>query len=80
MVFANQVTYTRAGGGGWEAKGKLYHPLEQEQGHCVFNEAQKQPQCSYMSGQDSRWQQFDITCSLISAPHTLQWTVMNLQG
>ena len=55
---------------GWEAKGGLYHPLEQEQGRYVFNEAQKQPQFSYMSGQDSRWQQFDTTCSLISVP---QW-------
>ena len=44
-------------GGGWEAKGGLYHPLEQKQGRCVFNE-------------DGRWQQFDITCSLISVP---QW-------
>ena len=37
------------GGGGvgvWEAEGGLYHLLEQEQGHCVFNEAQKQPQCT----------------------------------
>ena len=34
-----------------------------------------------MSGQDGRWEQFDTTCSLISAPqwhHTL--TVMNLHG
>ena len=42
----------QAGGGGvgvggeWEAKGGLYHPLEQGQGCCVFNEAQKQPQCT----------------------------------
>ena len=28
----------------WKAEGGLYHPSEQEQGHCVFNEAQKQPQ------------------------------------
>ena len=34
------------GGGGWEAKGKLYHPLVQRQSRCVFNEAQKQPQCT----------------------------------
>ena len=32
-------------GGGWEAEGRLYHPLEQEQS-SVFNEAQKQPQCT----------------------------------
>ena len=33
-------------GGKWEARGGLYHPLEQEQSCCVFNEAQKQPQCT----------------------------------
>ena len=32
--------------GGREAKGRLYHPLKQQQGCCVFNEAQKQPQCT----------------------------------
>ena len=32
--------------GGWEAEGGLYHPLEQGQICCVFNEAQKQPQCT----------------------------------
>ena len=52
-------------GCGWEAEDGLYHLLEQEQGRCVFNEAQKQPQCSYMSG---RWQQFDTTCNLIVLP------------
>ena len=31
--------------GGWEAEGRLCHQLEQEQGRCGFNEAQKQPQC-----------------------------------
>ena len=31
-------------GGGWEAKDRLYHPLEK--GCCIFNEAQKQPQCT----------------------------------
>ena len=30
-----------------------------------------------MSGQDGRWEQFDTTCNLISAP---QWTVINLHG
>ena len=57
-------------GGGWEAEGGLNHPLAQGRSRCVFNKAQKQPQCSYMSGQDGRWDQFDTTCSLISAP---QW-------
>ena len=33
-------------GGGWKVEGGLYHPLEQEQGYCVFNEAQKQPRCT----------------------------------
>ena len=33
-------------GDGWEAEGGLYHPLEQEQRCCVFNEARKQPQCT----------------------------------
>ena len=54
-------------GGGWEAKGRLNHPLAQRKSCCVFSKAQKQPQCTYMSG---HWEQFDITCSLISAP---QW-------
>ena len=58
------------GEGGWEAEGGLNHPLAQGKSRCVFNEAQKQPQYSYMSGQDGHWEQFDTTCSLISAP---QW-------
>ena len=33
-------------GAGWEAEGGLYHPLEQEQGSCVFNKVQKQTQCT----------------------------------
>ena len=57
-------------GGGWEAEGGLNHPLAVKKGRCVLSKAQKQPQCSYMSGQDGRWEQFDTTCSLISAP---QW-------
>ena len=36
----------------------------------VLSKAQKQPQCGYMSGQDGHWEQFNTTCSLISAP---QW-------
>ena len=54
--------------GGWEAEGGLNHPLAQRKSRCVFSKAQKQPQCTYMSGQDSCWEQFDTTCSLISAP------------
>ena len=68
-------------GGGWEAEGGLNHPLAQGKSRCVLSKAQKQPQCTYMSGQDGRWEQFDTTCSLISAPvapYTPQWTVMNL--
>ena len=33
-------------GGGWEAKGGLNHPLAQGKSRCVFNKAQKQPQCT----------------------------------
>ena len=33
-------------GGGWEAEGGLNHPPAQEKSHCVFNKAQKQPQCT----------------------------------
>ena len=32
--------------GGWEAEGGLNHPLTQGKSHCVFNKAQKQPQCT----------------------------------
>ena len=34
------------GGGGWEAEGGLNHPLAQRKSRCVFNKAQKQPQCT----------------------------------
>ena len=57
-------------GGVWEAKGGLNHPLAVRKSRCVLSKAQKQPQCTYMSGQDSRWEQLDTTCSLISVP---QW-------
>ena len=33
-------------GGGWEAEGGLNHPLAQGRSCCVFNKAQKQPQCT----------------------------------
>ena len=33
-------------GGRWEAKGGLNHPLAQGRSCCVFNKAQKQPQCT----------------------------------
>lgn len=33
-------------GGRWEAGGRLYHPLVKRQSRCVFNEAQKQLQCT----------------------------------
>ena len=33
-------------GGGWEAEGELNHPLAQGRSCCVFNKAQKQPQCT----------------------------------
>ena len=33
-------------GGGWETEGRLNHPLAQGKSHCVFNKAQKQPQCT----------------------------------
>ena len=33
-------------GGGWEAEGGLNHPLTQGKSRCVFNKAQKQPQCT----------------------------------
>ena len=51
--------------GGWEAEGGLNHPPAQGKSRCVFNKAQKQPQCTC---QDKT--EFDTTCSLISAP---QW-------
>ena len=56
-------------GGGWEAEGGLKHPSAQGRSRCVFNKAPKTATV-YMSGQDGRWEQFDTTCSLISAP---QW-------
>ena len=34
------------GGGGWEAEGGLNHPLAQGKSRCVFNKAEKQPQCT----------------------------------
>ena len=34
------------GGGGWKAEGRLNHPLAQGKSRCVFNKAQKQPQCT----------------------------------
>ena len=34
----------------------------------------------YLSSQDSHWQQFDTTCSFISAPSGTIWTALNLQG
>ena len=33
-------------GGGWEAEGKLNHPLAQRKSRCVFSKAQKHPQCT----------------------------------
>ena len=33
-------------GGGWEAEGRLKHPLAWRKSHCVFSKAQKQPQCT----------------------------------
>ena len=33
-------------GGGREAKGRLNHPPAQAKSCCVFNKAQKQPQCT----------------------------------
>ena len=33
-------------GGGWEAENGLNHPLTQGKSCCVFNKAQKQPQCT----------------------------------
>ena len=56
------------GPGGWEAEGGLNQSWAQRQSYCVFSKTQKQPQCSYLSGQDGCWQQFDTACSLISAP------------
>ena len=56
-------------GGGWEAKGRLNRPLAQSKSRCVFSKAQKTA-TMYMSGQDGHWEQFDVTCSLISVP---QW-------
>ena len=53
-------------GGGWEAKGGLNHPPVQGKSRCVFTKTAT----VYMSGQDGRWEQLDITCSLISVP---QW-------
>ena len=32
--------------GGWEAEGGLNHSLAQGKNCCVFNKAQKQPQCT----------------------------------
>ena len=33
-------------GGEWEAEGGLNHPPAQGKSRCVFNKAQKQPQCT----------------------------------
>ena len=34
------------GVGGWEAEGRLNHPLAQRKSHCVFSKTQKHPQCT----------------------------------
>ena len=34
------------GVGGWEAEGRLNHPLAQRKGRYVLSKAQKQPQCT----------------------------------
>ena len=57
-------------GGGWEAEGGLNHPLAQRKSRCVLSKAQKQPQCTCQDKTVVAWEQFDTTCSLISAP---QW-------
>ena len=33
-------------GGGWEAEGRLNHPLAVRKSHYVLSKAQKQPQCT----------------------------------
>ena len=33
-------------GGGWEAEGRLNHPLAQGKSRCVLSKAHKQPQCT----------------------------------
>ena len=32
--------------GGWEAEGRLNHPLAVRKSRCVLSKAQKQPQCT----------------------------------
>ena len=56
----------------WEAEGGLYHPLaiwHRDRAILCLQQSTKTATV-YMSGQDGHWQQFDTTCSLISAP---QW-------
>ena len=36
-------------GGGWEAKGRLYHPQEDKLQCCVFSRAQKQLQSTWQA-------------------------------
>ena len=53
-------------------QGRLNHPPAQGKSRCVFNKAHKQPQCTCQDRE-----QFDTTCSLISAP---QWHHTPLSG
>ena len=66
--------------GGWEAKGGLY-PMEQEQeqGCCVFNEAQRQPQCTCQA-KTVAGSSLTPHAALLVCPSGTIWTVMNLQG
>ena len=60
-------------GGGWEAEGWSNYSLAQGKSRCVsikHKNSHSVAIATYMSGQNGRWEQFDTTCSLISAP---QW-------
>ena len=69
-------------GGGWEAEGGLNHPLAQGKSRCVFNKAQKQPQCTC---QDKTVVGSSLTphaALLVHPSGTIppKWTIMNLHG
>ena len=69
-------------GGGWEAEGRLNHPLAQGKSRCVLSKAQKQPQCTCRDktvvGSSLTPHAALLVCPM--TPYTLEWTVMNLHG
>ena len=69
-------------GGGWEAEGGLNHSPAQGKSRCVFNKAQKQPQCTCQDKMVAGSSLTPHAALLVRpvAPYTSQWTVMDLHG